>query len=163
MREIIGICEHEHARLTSLMESAARALGGPDIGQANRSIESLARRLKTHFAIEEELCFPAWTTGSRAHGTEFIQSLTRDHAMICECVENAHARFSEGEFRLAQSELDQLRHLFANHVTQTENVVYPVCARVMIPGNSGIPPTERARYLNAAMFHDQPAAERVAA
>jgi iron-sulfur cluster repair protein YtfE (RIC family) len=157
MREIVEICERDHRRIQNLLRSAEKFLALEHAASANRALVALARRLKTHLAIEEELCFPAWTTGTRDHSYDLVLALTHDHHEMRERIENAREHFVQGDFRIASAELSELNHLFLNHVAQEENVIFPVCERVLppwMPADRHWPPSAPRRFLNAASFLD---------
>src|SRR5512135_2213135 len=89
--------------------------------------------MRRHFAMEEEVLFPALETASGMGGMGPIQVMLSEHAQMRALLDRMGASAERGDFDSVLDQGDTLLMLIQQHNVKEENVLYPMADQALEP------------------------------
>ncbi|MCC6901968.1 MAG: hemerythrin domain-containing protein, partial [Polyangiaceae bacterium] len=91
------------------------------------------RAMRRHFAMEEEVLFPALEDATGMHGGGPTHVMRMEHAQMKRMLDEMTAAVERGDVSGALDQGDTLLMLIQQHNVKEEGILYPMCDSVLTP------------------------------
>jgi hemerythrin-like domain-containing protein len=131
-----------HKHCDELFADAEEACANSNWGAGEQAFTLLRNQLETHFSSEEELLFPAFeaATGMTSGPTEVMRGEHRQMRDLLAQMQGALTSQDRDEFGGAA---ETLLILMQQHNMKEENILYPMCDKVLGASDIGASLAER--------------------
>jgi len=114
----------------SLEESAAQS----DAAVSRASWERFDRGMRRHFAMEEEVLFPAIEQATGMFNTGPVAVMRHEHTQMRALLDEMGQRAKAGDFEGLLDQGDTLHLLIQQHNAKEEGILYPLADRALKAG-----------------------------
>ena len=122
----------DHDRIDAEMTAFEETVVGKALdGAAAQALTVLARRLRQHARLEEELVFPAAEQEARDPGFPPTRKLRAEHQTLLTLLGELEANLEAGTWGAAVSNLRELRATWRLHERKERQVIYPLAERAL--------------------------------
>jgi len=120
---------HDHRRCDELWAELESVAEQPAAAKARFAEFEVAMR--AHFAMEEEVLFPALEDATGMHGMGPTYIMRMEHAQMKNLLEQMAADAARGAFDAVLDQGDTLLMLIQQHNVKEENILYPLADRAL--------------------------------
>lgn len=126
MRDIQNFMAADHRQCDEMFSAAEQAVAKRSWAPAMAAFTKFQKAMLTHFAVEEDLLFPAFEekTGMRMGPTQVMRS---EHVQIRELMDAMHAALQAQDAEEYAGQTETLLFMLQQHNMKEENVLYPMC------------------------------------
>jgi len=104
-----------------------------DAQAARERYAAFDRAMRRHFAMEEEVLFPALEDATGMHGGGPTHVMRMEHAQMKRMLDEMTAAMERGDVSGALDQGDTLLMLIQQHNVKEEGILYPMCDNVLTP------------------------------
>lgn len=127
----LALFTQDHRRCDELWAELEQAGGDPE--RARLLWTQFEHAMRQHFAMEEEVLFPALEDATGMHGGGPTQVMRMEHAQMKGMLEQMAADVAGGRLDAALDHGDTLLMLIQQHNVKEESVLYPMAQHVLEP------------------------------
>lgn len=122
--------QHDHARCDALFADAEAAAEGSDWATCQRGVAKFRQALLAHFAIEEDVIFPAFEarTGMTEGPTRVMRG---EHAQMRALIDVLMQAAEDKDADAFADAAETLLILMQQHNMKEENILYPMCDQAL--------------------------------
>ncbi|PKO84934.1 MAG: hypothetical protein CVU17_01805 [Betaproteobacteria bacterium HGW-Betaproteobacteria-11] len=129
---IKALLSADHQQCDERFAQAEAAVASHDWATAASGLRALTRGLEAHFLAEEEILFPAFEQASgMSTGPTAVMRL--EHGQIRELLEALDQALAAKEDEAFAGAVETLLILLQQHNQKEENILYPMCDRLLDP------------------------------
>jgi iron-sulfur cluster repair protein YtfE (RIC family) len=123
----------DHAHHLTLIAAVVRDLSGADGADVGGALTVLARRVRSHLRIEEEVLFPAVERLVGDATYPVTSALRREHDVFRSMLGDIERGLAAGRLVALAGDLRELEAAIRIHTAKEEQVVYPMVDRLLSP------------------------------
>lgn len=123
----------DHGRIEALLESALADAEVASARRARSAFARFARALRAHIVIEDGSIFPAFETQTGLVDSGPTTVLRREHRAMEERLLDIQSALVDPQATRPAAAIRALRALLQDHVRREDEVLYPVCDRLLDP------------------------------
>ncbi|MBI3185962.1 MAG: hemerythrin domain-containing protein [Myxococcales bacterium] len=130
MNEFSSFFTAEH-RLCDAIWADLEGLDQKDQGRARELWESFAARMRRHFAMEEEVLFPAFEDATGMHEMGPTAVMRAEHSQMRALLDRMARDAAAGNVKAVLDQGDTLLMVIQQHNTKEEGILYPMADRAL--------------------------------
>lgn len=137
MTTITSFLSPDHKRCDDFFIAAETAVSNQEWLQANTAFQAFSANLAQHFAMEEEVLFPAFEaqTGNTAGPTQVMRG---EHAQMRELASSLQSALATKDVEAYLGHSETLNIMSQQHNLKEENVLYPMSDRLLSGQANGL-------------------------